>query len=376
MGVVLVVAALGMVVGCGGSAGLVQPPPLTTGQSVILVEVRADATQTALAGANLNVAGPGGPQVTAAGPGKFKVTVAPGASYLLTAAAAGFAAQSKVVAVASRNGLASSVTQVFLNLLPALPQITITPAGGEIDAGNGITVRAPAGAVAAPVTATFTVKSLTAVGGEGSTGGTLAAVLGAVDLLPGGTAFTGLVEVVIPRAFLKIGDALVTPGSTFRLWVAGATGEFALSTGTAAYQAAEEEFVLSLPSTGSFQLRPGITLVSAGDLSKDLGTLTSTEGGSILEGTATYDYSTSSSSSDPVINEILTATFGVAPDVDLSAANPPVAGSDGLITEITARQTGERVTVHRGGALVGTFDYYGSDLVVVGLLRPPRTGTG
>ena len=371
LGLLLAVAAL--VSSCGGGGSLVIPP-LLTGQSTIFVEVRADSTQAVLPAANLNVGGPGTPQVTSTGPGKFKVTVAPGASYQLLAAAAGYAPQVRTVAVESRTGLASSVTQVIIQLSPALPALVLNPAGGVIDAGNGISVNVPAGAVAAPFAASLAVRSMTASGGSGASG-PLAAVLGSVDLLPVGTNFTGLVQVIVPRDYLKIADALVAAGATFQLWEAGATGEFALSSGTAVYRAATNDFVLSLPNSGSFQLRPGVTLQIVGELTRDLGTLTSTEGGSILEGTTTFDYSTSSSTADSALNGLLTAAFGTEPNVDLAAPNPPVAGTEGFITELTAKQTGERVNLYEGGSLVGTADYYGTRVVVLGLLKPPpRTG--
>ncbi len=362
----------------GGGAGLVIPP-LVTGQSVILVDIRADSTLTTLPGATLNVAGPGSPQVSSIEPGKFKVIVAPGATYQLLAAAAGYAAQIRTVAVQSRTGLASSVTQVTIPLAPAPPSLLLTPAGGVLDAGNGISVNVPAGAVATAVPVTLTVKSMTASGGGAAAGPEVrAAVLGGVDLFPAGRSFSAVVEIIVPRAFLKIADALVAAGSTFELWEAGAAaGGFVLSSGTAVYRAATDDFLMGLPHTGAFQLRPGVTVEVVGELTRDLGTLTSTVGGSILEGTTTFDYSTSSSATDPALNGLLTATFGTEPDVDLSAPNPAVEGTEGFITELNAKQTGERVTIRRGGALVGTADYYGAQVVVMGILRPPpRTGTG
>ncbi len=374
-GMVALLVVAGLLAGCGGGSSLVIPP-LVTGQSVIFVEVLTDGTGAPLGGANLNVTGPGTPQIASVGPGKFKVTVNSGATYRLAIAAAGFASQVRTVAVASRTGLAASVIQVIVKLTPALPNIVLLPAGGVIDATNGITVSVPAGAVAAPFTASLAIESMTASGGSGSSSN-LAAILARLSLLPAGTDFTGLVEITIPRAFLQIPDALVPAGATFRLWEADATGAFVVSAGTAVYRPGTDDFVLGLPSSGSFQLRPTRTVQKVGDLTRDLGTLKSEVGGAILEGTTTFDYSTSSSTADAELNGLLTATFGLEPDLDLSAPNPPVPGTEGFITELTATQPGVRVNIYEGGALVGTADYYGANVVVMGALRPPpRTGTG
>jgi hypothetical protein len=376
-GPVLLLLVGALVAGCGGGGASRVLPSVKTGQSFILAEVRADSTQALLPGATLTVAGNA---ATGDGTGKFKLTVAPGVSYQLTAAAAGYAPQTRTVQVPSAAGLASSVTQVILYLPAALPTITLDPAGGQIDAGNGIIVQVPAGAVAVRITATLTVNSLTAAGGSlaSTTGSSLASVLGSVDLLPAGTSFASPVKIIVPRAFLKIVDALVTPGSTFELWESGAAaGQFVLSSGKAEYKAGDDIFLLTLPHMGSYQLRPGVTLQPVGNLSRDLGTLTSTTGGSIPEGAATYNYSTSSSSSDPGLNAILTGTYGVAPDVNLSTTNPPVAGQEGFIIDVTAKQTGQRVNVSVGGTSLGTVDYYGTQVVMAAAVRPPpRTGTG
>jgi len=203
-------------------------------------------------------------------------------------------------------------------------------------------------------------------------------VLGSVELLPTGTAFASPVQIIVPRAFLKIVNALVGAGASFELWEANAAGQFVLSAGTAIYRAASDDFVLSLPQTGSYQLRLGVTIVPVSDLSREVGAkLTSATGGSIAEGTATYDYSTSSSTADPTLNAILTGTYGVAPGVNLSATNPPVAGMDGFIVDATPKQTGQRVNVIRGGTSLGTVDFYGPQVVMIAAVRPPpRTGTG
>lgn len=366
---------LACLAGCGGGGSGLVIPPVTTGQSVIQVEVRADSDQTLLATAGLNVLGGGSPQVSSTEPGKFKVTVAPGASYQLVAGAPGYASLSRMVNIPARNGLACSVTQVSLSLPRALPTITLTPTGGDQSAGEGVQVKVPAGAVSSTITAALVIKSLTATGGSGAAE---APVLGTVELLPAGTTFATPVHLIIPRDLLKVADALVTAGSTFQLWEAGATpGQFVASSGTAVYRSASDDFDLALPHTGAYQLRPGYTVRLVGDLTRDLGTAKSDTGGSILEGAVTADYSTSSSTSDPAMSAILTATFGTAPGVDLSAANPPVPGVDGFITEITVKQTGQRVAIYQGDTLVGTVEYYSPDIIVMAVhAPPPRTGTG
>ncbi len=374
LGSLLLVVALGVVLtSCGGGSNQVLPS-VRTGQSFIVAEVRADNTQALLPAATLSV---GASPATGDGTGKFELAVAPGASYRLTATAAGFASQTRTVAVPSAMGLASSVTQVIIYLSPALPVIPLDPAGGDVDAGNGIVVRVPAGAVAARIDATLTVESLTAAGGGTGSAGSLVAVLGKVELLPAGTAFAVPVQVIIPRAFLKIVNALVGAGATFELWESNAGG-FALAGGTVTYRSGSDDFVVSLPQTGSFQIRAGVTIVPVSDLRREVGEkLTTTTGGSIAGGTVTYDFSTSSSSADPALNAILTGTYGVAPGVNLSAPNPPIVAQDGFIVDATPNQTGQRVNIISGGTSLGTVDFYGTQVVMVAAVRPPpRTGTG
>lgn len=372
-GLLLIVVLGAVLIGCGGGSNQVLPS-VRTGQSFIVAEVRADDSQALLPAATLTVGGSG---ATGDGSGKFQLAVAPGASYQLVAAAPGYASQTRTVAVPSATGLASSVTQVIIYLSPALPVIPLDPAGGEIDAGNGILVRVPAGAVAARVDATLKVESITAAGGGAGAGENLVAVLGKVELLPAGTAFAVPVQIIVPRAFLKIVNALVGSGATFQLWESNAGG-FVLSGGTVTYRAGSDDFLISLPQTGVFQIRPGVTIVPVSDLSREVGEkLTTPTGGSIPGGAVTYDFSTSSSSADPALSAILTGTYGVPPGVNISAPNPPIAAQDGFIVDATPKQTGQRVNVISGGTSLGTVDYYGTQVVMVAAVRPPpRTGTG
>lgn len=364
--------------GCGGS-GLVIPP-VRTQDGFIRVSVRADNTQAPLAGALLNVAGPSAAQVTPTGPGQFEVRVAPGATYMVTATAAGFVAVSKQVQVPSREGLASSVARLVLALPPALPGVVLDPAGGNIDAGNGVTLRVPAGAVAAPTAVTLVIGSKVSAPQEPVPDGPQGPVnpaLGTLEITPAGLAFALPVEVVIPRALLQIEDALVGPGLTFELWVADATGQFVLATGTAVYRAASDSFVVTLNGTGSYQIRAGLRVEIVDDLTRSLGTLTSAVGAGIPAGTAQYDYSTESTSADPTQNAVLGARFGFGPGENLSVTNPAVPGSDGFITEATTRQVGARVRLYRGTSPLGTADYYGPNIFVTAVRRPPpRTGGG
>jgi len=256
----------------------------------------------------------------------------------------------------------------------------LDPAGGNVDVGNGVTLRVPAGAVAAPTAVTLVVGSKVSAPQAPVPDGPQGPVnpaLGTLRITPADLVFALPVEVVIPRGLLQIEDALVGPGLTFELWVADAGGEFIPATGTVVYRAASDSFVFTLNGGGSYQIRAGLRVEIVADLSRSLGTLTSAVGAGIPAGVAQYDYSTASSSADPTHNAVLGARFGFAPGENLSVTNPAVPGSEGFITEATTYQVGERVRLYRGGTPLGTADYYGAGLFVTAVRRPPpRTGGG